>query len=121
MILLSILVPVAMGFTELPQQKMPQDRCVAFLWTRSETPLRIAMVDEGTQTLRMARGKQTLDIARTSPGIYAGHGMTVTLNLEFVERQGLSNGSLIESGVMRFDTAGQDSVSIPVGGIRACP
>ncbi|MBS3961121.1 MAG: hypothetical protein KGZ61_04705 [Sandarakinorhabdus sp.] len=118
--LLSILMPVALGFTELPQQRLAQGSCAAFLWTRTEAPVRIAMIDESALTLRLARGKRILDIARTGPGTYAGHGMTVKLNLEFVERQGLSDGALIESGVMRFDIAGQDSVSIPVGGIRAC-
>ena len=120
MILLSILTPLALGLTQLPEQKLIPGRCVAFLWTRSETPVRIAMVDESAQFLRLARGRQILDIARVSPGIYAGHGMTVTLNLEFAERQGLTDGSLVESGVMRFDRPGQDSIALPVGGMRAC-
>jgi len=119
-ILLSILMPVALGLTELPPQKLAPGRCVAFLWTRSETPVRLAMIDESAQILRMARGRQTLDMARVSPGIYAGHGMTVTVNLQFAERQGLTNGALIDAGVMRFDVAGQDSISLPVGGMRAC-
>lgn len=113
-------MPVALGLTELPQQKLVPGRCVAFLWVRSETPVRLAMIDESAQTLRLARGKQMLDMPRVSPGIYAGHGMTVTLNLEFAERQGLTGGALIESGVMRFDVAGQESISFPVGGMRAC-
>lgn len=120
MILLSILMPAALGLTELPPQKLLPGRCVAFLWTRSETPTRLAMIDENARTLRMARGKQILDLPRVNPGVYAGHGMTVTINLEFAERQGLTNGALVEAGVMRFEVPGQESLSLPVGGMRAC-
>ncbi len=125
MILLPLLSLATLGITELPPQELQPGRCVTFLWTRTEVPKRIAMVDETNRTLRLARsgagrGKQLMDIAQSAPGVFAGNGYTVTVSLDFSDRQGLANGSLVDAGSLRVETPGQDGEVVPVGGIRAC-
>jgi hypothetical protein len=109
-----------LGLTELPTQKLVPGRCVTFLWTRTETPVRLAMVDEGAQTIRLNKGRQMVDIAKAGPGRYGGHGYDITLSLDYVDRRGLANGSVVETGSMRIETPGQDALVLPVGGMRAC-
>lgn len=109
-----------LGLTELPAQKLPPGRCVTFLWTRTETPVRLAMVDEAAQTMRLNKGKQMMDIARVGPGRYAGHGYDITVTLEYSDRRGLANGSVVDAGAMRIEMQGQDAMVLPVGGMRAC-
>lgn len=120
MILLSLLAPALLGLSELPPQKLVRGRCVTFLWTRTETPVRIAMVDEMARTMRLNRGRQMVDIAQQAPNFYAGHGYMVTLTLGFTEREGLAGGTLVDGGVMRIEVPSGEAVVVPVGGMRAC-
>lgn len=121
MSMLAILTAVSiMGLTELPAQKLAAGRCVTFLWTRTETPVRIAMLDEAAQTMRLNKGKQMMDIARIAPSRYAGYGYDITVTLEYSDRRGLANGSVVDAGAMRIEMQGQDAMVLPVGGMRAC-
>lgn len=126
MIGLALLSATLMGLTELPPQAAAPGRCRVFLWTRSEPPLRIAMIDETARTMRLARGKQLLDLAETPPGVYGGHGYRIAANLAFAQGGQIQNGQIIESGALRIeqlDASGApagDTLVVPVGGMRGC-
>ncbi|MGQ5702427.1 hypothetical protein ACUJ46_10295 [Sandaracinobacteroides sp. A072] len=120
MILLSALVVAALGLGEIPPQKMASGRCVTFLWTRSEPQIRIAMVDESVGVLRMRRNGRVIDLRQTAPTRYAGHGLNVTVSVDYEQREGLSAGAVVESGALRVEAEGRDAIVVPVGGMRAC-
>lgn len=121
MIIISALAAGLLGLTDLPPQPYEKGRCRTFLWTRSEAPVRLAMIDEQTRTIRLRRGKQMFDIAMTGPNQYAGHGYRITLTLEYGKPGDIQNGSMVESGAMRIEQiAGGESMVVPVGGMRAC-
>jgi hypothetical protein len=126
MISLALLSAALMGFTELPPQAAAPGRCRTFLWTRSETPMRIAMIDETARTMRLARGKQLLDIAEVEPGVYGGSGFRIAATLAFVEGGQIQNGQVIDSGALRIEqqdangAPAGDALVVPVGGMRGC-
>jgi hypothetical protein len=122
MMLFGMLAAGLLGLTELPPQAAAPGRCRTFLWTRTETPVRIAMIDETSQTMRMRKGKQMFDIAQFAPGEYGGHGYKVSVRLEFASGGQIQNGAIIESGSMRIEqtTPGGEAIVVPVGGMRGC-
>lgn len=126
MILLAAVAGSLMGLTELPPQPEAPGRCRVFLWTRTEAPMRIAMIDESSQTMRLqkgtGRGKQMFDIAQYAPGQFGGHGYQLSVQLQFSSSGQIQNGAIIESGSMRIEQAGGggDSIVVPVGGMRGC-
>ncbi len=120
MMIVALMAPALMGLTELPPQRLVPGRCVTFLWTRTEAPVRLAMLDETAQTMRLRRGRQMFDIAQQSPGFFAGHGYRVTVSLDFGERQQIVGGNIVESGAMRIELDGGEGLVVPVGGMRAC-
>ncbi len=111
----------ALPLGELPQQKLVPGQCVIFLWTRSEPPRRIAMADETARTLRIVYAGKPLDLAATGPFSYANAQVDIRLDLDIQERDGMTDGAIINQGALRLDRAGKDSLVVPVGGIRACP
>lgn len=117
-----ILTAALLGLTELPPQPAAPGRCRTFLWTRTEAPIRIAMIDETSQTMRMRKGKQMFDIAQFAPGEFGGHGYRVAVRLEFATGGQIQNGAIIESGSMRIEqtSGGSEAVVVPVGGMRGC-
>jgi hypothetical protein len=122
MMLFGMLAAGLLGLSELPPQAAAPGRCRTFLWTRTETPVRIAMIDETSQTMRMRKGKQMFDIAQFAPGEYGGHGYKVSVRLEFARGGQIQNGAIIESGSMRIEqtTPGGEAIVLPVGGMRGC-
>jgi len=125
MMMLALLAQTAIAlslpdFNELPQQKLTAGRCVIFLWTRSEPPRRIAMADEAAKTLLVHyRGKPLL-LPSTGTGSYGSSALSITLDLDIVGREGLSDGAIVSQGSLRVDQAAKDSMVVPVGGIRGC-
>jgi hypothetical protein len=111
-----------LGLTELPPQAQAPGRCRTFLWTRTDAPMRIAMIDESSQTMRMRKGKQMFDIAAIAPGQFGGHGYRVSVTLAFAANSQIQNGQIIESGAMRIEQLqdGGETVVVPVGGMRGC-
>jgi hypothetical protein len=115
-----------LGLTELPPQPEAPGRCRTFLWTRTEAPIRIAMIDETAQTMRMqkgsGRGRQMFDIAQFAPGEFGGHGYRVSVRLEFGPGGQIQNGAIIESGSMRIEQTdgSSETIVVPVGGMRGC-
>jgi hypothetical protein len=122
MIALAVLATSLLGLTELPPQPAAPGRCRTFLWTRTEAPIRIAMIDESSQTMRMRKGKQMFDIAQFAPGQFGGHGYKVSVRLEFASGGQIQNGAVIESGSMRIEPAdgSGEAIVVPVGGMRGC-
>ncbi len=126
MIGLALLAAALLGLTELPPQPAAPGICRTFLWTRTEAPIRIAMIDESSQTMRMqkgtGRGRQMFDIAQFAPGQFGGHGYRVSVQLQFATGNQIQNGALIESGSMRIeDSSGTgEAIVVPVGGMRGC-
>jgi hypothetical protein len=123
MILLAILAQTGLSLPlgELPPQKLAPGRCVTFLWTRTEPPMRIAMADEAARTLRVSHAGKPADLAATGPSSYASERIGIVLDLDITEREGMTEGAIISQGALRVDEPGRDSVVVPVGGIRACP
>lgn len=108
---------------ELPTQQAMPGRCVIFLWTRNDPPLRVAMIDESAGTLRLKMNGKQQDLTRpdvTRPTRYAMAGMAITLDLDLEQRAGMAGGAVIEQGSMRLEQADRDGFVVPVGGIRAC-
>lgn len=120
MMLLAVLSVAAFGLGELPPQRIAAGQCLTFLWTRTEPPLRIAMVDEKARTLRLARDGRVVDAARTAPGTYQLDALTIRLDLDLEQRPGLQDGNIVKNGTISLDQPGQDSVVMAVGGIRGC-
>lgn len=122
MIALAVLATSLLGLTELPPQQAAPGRCRTFLWTRTEAPIRIAMIDETSQTMRMRKGKQMFDIAQFAPGQFGGHGYKVSVRLEFASGGQIQNGAIIESGSMRIEQTdgSSETIVVPVGGMRGC-
>jgi hypothetical protein len=120
--MLGLAVASLLGLTELPPQAAAPGRCRIFLWTRTEAPIRIAMIDETSQTMRMRKGKQMFDIAQFAPGEFGGHGYKVSVRLDFAPGNQIQNGAIIESGAMRIEqtSGGAEAVVVPVGGMRGC-
>lgn len=109
-----------LGLAELPPQALPPGACLTFLWTKTPLPVRIAMIDEQTGTIRvMERGRQ-VDAPRTAPGTYKLGNSTLFVDLVLVNRAGLTGGNIVETGSIRRETPGADTVVVAVGGIRGC-
>jgi hypothetical protein len=113
-----LLLALALG--ELPQQSVAPGRCVLFLWSRTEPPRRVAMVDESAATLRLMLDGKPMDLARIEPGRYAAGPLAATLSADFVDRPGMAPGSAIAEGALRLEQAGEDALVTPVGGLRSC-
>jgi helix-turn-helix protein len=120
--MLAILATGLLGLTELPPQPPAPGRCRTFLWTRTEAPVRIAMIDESSQTMRLRKGKQMFDIAQFAPNQFGGHGYRVSVQLAFASGGQIQNGQIIESGSIRIEDASGsgEAMVVPVGGMRGC-
>lgn len=105
---------------ELPQQKLEPGRCVAFLWTRTTPPLRIAMIDETTATLRISMDRKQRELAQEQPGYYAAPDIRIRVDLDFAPGSTIPAGEIIRQGAIRIEQPGKDTLVMPVGGVRAC-
>jgi hypothetical protein len=113
----ALLVAAGLALGELPPQAMPAGSgCAIFLWTRSEPPKRIAMVSEQRATVRISWQGQTVELARSGTGVFAGSGVTVALDITLDS----DPSGAVAGGVMRVTPDGQEEHVIPVGGLRGC-
>ncbi len=121
MIALALLAAATLGLGELPPQPMPPGKCLTFLWSKTEPPLRFAMIDEAGGFVRVVLNGRPLDAPRTAPGTYAlPDGTTLYVDIILVTRAGLVDGNIVESGSVRLEAPGKDATIVPVGGIRGC-
>lgn len=116
-----------LGLSELPPQPEVAGHCRVFLWLKRQPPVRIAMVDEATRHMRLQSGKRSLNIPETAPWQFEGEGYRITINLEFAEHDGITNGAVIDSGSIRIEQVDPDNpaaqgaaMSFPAGGMRSC-
>ncbi|MFA7440037.1 MAG: hypothetical protein WCZ66_03615 [Sphingomonadaceae bacterium] len=115
----SIVLP-GLPLEELPQQKLESGRCVAFLWTRTTPPLRVAMIDEATSSLRIRKDSKQRDLPHSQPGYYRASDISIRVDLDFAPGSTIPNGEIIRQGAIRIEQPGKDTLVMPVGGVRAC-
>lgn len=120
MMLLAMLAAGAFELGELPPQRMAAGQCLTFLWTRTQPPVRIAMIDEAARAVKVQRAGRVEEAPRIRPGTYQLGDITLRLDLDLESRQGLKDGNIVSSGTVTLEQAGADSVVMPVAGIRGC-
>ena len=115
----------------LPRQALPAQGCAAFLFTGGQARTLVGMASAAPGTLRIALDGQVADYARQSQTGSAGFGfatttvyqagnVTATLELAVQTRRDLSQGAVVDSGTLRIDRTGQDTVILPVAGLIGC-
>ncbi|WP_448580265.1 hypothetical protein [Thermaurantiacus sp.] len=118
---LSFLAAALLPLAELPPQPFPPGSgCAIFLWTRGEPPVRVAMLSERNQSLRIIVGKQQVDLPRLQdPGAFGAGDLVVRIDLSLDAGQPIGAGAFV-AGVMRIERANEEEVALAVGGLRAC-
>lgn len=115
----------------LPTQSLPAEGCAAYLFSAGKTRTLVAMAAATAGTLRLSLDGATVDYARTSQTGSIGFGfgtateyraadVTVTLDLAIRTRRDLTQGAAIETGTLRIDRSGKDTIVLPVGGLIGC-
>lgn len=115
----------------LPAQALPAEGCAAYLFSGGKTRALVAMASAAPGTLRLALDGQPSDLARAGQSGSAGYGfaatteyragdVVATLDLAVRTRNDITQGAVIESGTLRIDRAGQDTIVLPVGGLIGC-
>lgn len=115
----------------LPRQALPARGCAAYLFSGGKTRTLVAMASAESATLRFsldgtpadyARGMQTgtagFGFAATTE--YRGGDVTATLDLTVQSRRDLSQGAVVDSGTLRIDRPGKDTIVLPVAGLIGC-
>lgn len=119
--MLAILAAAVFGLAELPPQTLPPGSgCAIFLWTRGEPPLRIAMLAEARQTLRLMLDGRETELPRLSePGAFGNDSVQALVDLALDPEPRLPAATMV-TGVLRLERRGGDELAIAVGGLRAC-
>lgn len=115
----------------LPRQALPVRGCAAYLFTGGKTRTLVAMAQADPPMLRMAMDGAVADYARGLQAGTAGFGfagtteyragdVTATLDLTVQTRRELSQGAVVDSGTLRIDRPGKDSIVLPVAGLIGC-
>lgn len=111
---------IAADLHELPTQKLEKGSCATFLWTKTEPPRRIAMIDEKNGTLRIREKKKDRTLSQTGGRTYGDDTITIALDLDIEQNPALTDGALVQAGAMRIDRPDGSSDILAVGGIRGC-
>lgn len=115
----------------LPAQSLPTQGCAAYLFSGGKTRALVAMASAAPATLRVALDGATADYPRASATGDAGFGfattaayrlgeVTATLDLAISARKDITRGALVDSGTLRIDRPGKDTIVLPVGGLIGC-
>jgi hypothetical protein len=115
----------------LPRQSLPVQGCAAYLFSGGKTRALVAMASAEPATLRFSLDGTTADYARgTQTGTagfgfaatteYRGGDVTATLDLTLQSRRDLSQGAVVDSGTLRIDRPGKDTIVLPVAGLIGC-
>ncbi|WP_260598612.1 hypothetical protein [Sphingomonas endolithica] len=115
----------------LPRQEMPARGCAAYLFTRGEKPVFMAMASADPAQLRLSLNGTITDIARAAQsgaggfgfaGVtdYAGGDVRATLDMTIETRADVTDGAAVSAATLRIDRTGQDSVVMPLAGIVGC-
>ncbi|MFS0771599.1 hypothetical protein [Sphingomonas sp. 1P08PE] len=114
----------------LPPQSMPRQGCAAFLWSVSDRKL-IAVATAEAATLRIAFDGKAVDYARTGQSGTGGFGfaattrygaqdMAFTLDMAISTETELTDGGLVQQGMLTVQRSGADAVLIPIAGVVGC-
>jgi hypothetical protein len=115
----------------LPRQALPTRGCAAYLFSGGKTRVLVAMATADAATLRIALDGTVADYARGTQIGTAGFGfaatteyrardVTATLDLAVQPRRDLSQGAVVDSGTLRIDRPGKDTIVLPVAGLIGC-
>jgi hypothetical protein len=115
----------------LARQSMPAQGCAAYLFSGGKTRTLVAVASAAAGTLRLAVEGPPADYARgTQVGSvgyglgatteYRGGDVTATLDLTVQTRKDLTQGAVVDSGTLRIDRPGKDSIVMPVAGLIGC-
>ncbi|MFN3520401.1 MAG: hypothetical protein ACK4YT_13220 [Sphingomonas sp.] len=125
-------VPIAgLPLAALPPQSLPTQGCAAYLFTAGQGRALVGMASAAPGTLRLALDGRVADYARQNQTGSAGFGfattttyhsadVTATLDLAVQTRRDLSQGAVVDSGTLRIDRTGHDTVILPVAGLIGC-
>jgi len=119
------------GLGVLPPQGPPRAGCALYLYSAGRGRLLLLAADSSTGTARiMLDGVVTLLPFIAFDGIpqsgfsrhisYGTERAQVALDLDLAGRTDMRGGAAIESGSLRLDRAGADSLALPVRGLIAC-
>lgn len=115
----------------LPRQELPARGCAAYLFTRAEKPVFVAMAGADPAQLRVSLSGTVVDVARTAQsgaggfgfaGVtdYASGDVRATLDMTIETRADLTDGAAVSAATLSIDRTGQDSVVVPLAGIVGC-
>ena len=115
----------------IPQQKMPEHGCAAFLWSAGATHALVAMVSAEPAQARLSIDGRIADYPRVSQAGIGGYGFartmqfgaagtTITLDMTVEEKADLQRGAVVSNGTLQYDRAGKDLIVLPVAGLIGC-
>lgn len=115
----------------LPPQSLPAEGCAAYLFTAGKTRTLVAVASATPALLRIALDGNAADYARgvqvgtagfgfAASTEYRAHDIVVTLDFTVQTRKDLSQGAVVDSGTLRIDRTGKDSIVLPVAGLIGC-
>lgn len=117
--MIALLLLISM-LAELPPQPMAPGQCLTFLWSRTEPPRRVAMIDERAGILRIMHDGKPLDLARTAPGAYAAGPLQARVDLQLQTHPDVTDARIVEQGTLRLEAPGEDMLLLSVGGLSGC-
>lgn len=117
--------------TGLPRQSLPARGCAAYLFSAGKTRVLAAVANAEAATLRIAMDGKAADLPRGAQTGTAGFGLastteyragdtTATLDLIIHPRRDLTQGAVVDSGTLRIDRTGKDTIVVPVAGLIGC-
>ncbi|MDP1025896.1 hypothetical protein Q5H91_01585 [Sphingomonas sp. KR1UV-12] len=114
----------------LGPQSMPRQGCAAFLWSVSDRKM-VAVASAAGGTLRVALDGKPVDYPRTAQSGTGGFGFAAstrygardigfTLDMTVSTEAELTDGGLVQQGMLTIERAGADATLIPVAGVIGC-
>lgn len=115
----------------LERQAIPAQGCAAYLFSTGKTRTLVAMASAAPGTLRLALDGTPADYARGTQAGSVGYGfgatteyrggdVSATLDLTIQTRKDLTQGAVVDSGTLRIDRPGRDTIVLPVAGLIGC-
>lgn len=115
----------------LSRQAIPAQGCAAYLFSTGKTRTLVAMASAAPGTLRLALDGTAADYARAAQTGSIGYGfganteyrggeVTATLDLTVQTRKDLTQGAVVDTGTLRIDRPGRDTIVLPVAGLIGC-
>lgn len=125
--MIALFLQAALG--AIGPQALPASGCAAYLWSRSEPPVLVAMATPGSMRLSLDGKAVVLPLAAAEGGVarglaarsrYAAGDTVATLEMSVVERPDLTDGAVVPQGLLTVVRPGADQVIAPVAGLIGC-